>query len=144
MSARRAICSIWNTKRIWACSAVMLFANVVETSARVAATSKRLAKIELLADLLKQLTPDEIESVVSFLSGGIRQGRTGVGFAAVRDSDAVAAPTAALEVLDVDRALGLLANAKGGGSEQQKRAQLQSLMARATGAEQQFLKELLL
>lgn len=47
----------------------MLLANVVETSRRVAATSKRLIKIDLLADLLKQLNPQEIEIVVSFLSG---------------------------------------------------------------------------
>jgi DNA ligase-1 len=122
----------------------MLLANVVETSARVAATSKRLAKIELLADLLKQLSWEEIEIVVSFLSGATRQGRTGIGFAAVRDSQATPAQSATLEVLDVDRALTSLGDAKGRGSERQKRAQLESLMALATGEEQQFLKELLL
>jgi DNA ligase-1 len=122
----------------------MLLANVVETSGRVAATSKRLAKVDLLADLLKQLSPDEVEIVVSFLSGSTRQGRTGIGYAVVRDSHAAAAQTATLEVLDVDRALDSLANAKGRGSEQQKRAQLHSLMTLATGDEQQFLKELLL
>src|SRR5580698_7851074 len=122
----------------------MLLANVVETSGRVAATSKRLAKIELLADLLKQLSPDEIEIVVAFLSGNTRQGRTGIGFAVVRDSHAEAAQTPTLEILDVDRALASLSDAAGRGSEQQKRAQLQSLMALATPSEQQFLRELLL
>jgi DNA ligase-1 len=122
----------------------MLLANVVETSQRVAASSKRLIKTQLLADLLKQLSPDEIEIVVSFLSGFTRQGRTGIGFAVVRDSHAAPASTATLEVLDVDRALESLLNAKGRGSEQQKRSQLQSLMALATDEEQQFLKELLL
>ena len=122
----------------------MLLADVVETSGRVAATSKRLAKIELLADLLKQLDPEEIEIVVSFLSGATRQGRAGIGFAVVRDSQAAPAATATLEILDVDRALASLAVAKGRGSEQQKRDQLQSLMALATAEEQQFLKELLL
>jgi len=122
----------------------MLLASVVETSGRVATTSKRLAKIELLADLLKQLDPDEVEVVVSFLSGATRQGRAGIGYAAVRDSQSAPALTATLEVLDVDRALASLAEAKGRGSEQQKRAQLQSLMALATAGEQQFLKELLL
>jgi DNA ligase 1 len=122
----------------------MLLANVVETSRRVAATSKRLTKIELLADLLNQLNPYEIEIVVSFLSGFTRQGRTGIGFAVVRDSHADAAPTATLEVLDVDRALDSLLNAKGRGSEEQKRSQLRSLFALTTEEEQQFLKELLL
>ena len=122
----------------------MLLANVVETSRRVAATSKRLIKIEFLADLLKQLSPHEIEIVVSFLSGFTRQGRTGIGFAVIRDSQLDPAPIPTLEVLDVDRALDSLLNAKGRGSEQQKRSQLQSLFARATEEEQQFLKELLL
>jgi DNA ligase-1 len=122
----------------------VLLANVVQTSARVSATSKRLAKIELLADLLKQLAPEEIEVVVSFLSGATRQGRAGIGFAVVRESEAAPAAAATLEVLDVDRALASLADAKGRGSGQQKRAGLQSLMALATAEEQQFLKELLL
>jgi len=122
----------------------VLLANVVQTSARVSATSKRLAKIELLADLLKQLKPDEVEIVVSFLSGATRQGRAGIGFAVVRGSPAAPAATGTLEVLDVDRALASLADAKGRGSGQQKRAELQSLMALATTQEQQFLKELLL
>ena len=43
----------------------MLFAQVVETSRRIAATTKRLEKIELLANLLRQLAADEIEVVVS-------------------------------------------------------------------------------
>ncbi len=47
----------------------MLLAHVAATSRQIAATSKRLAKIKLLADLLKQLTPAEIEIVVPFLSG---------------------------------------------------------------------------
>src|SRR5580700_6348296 len=122
----------------------MLLANVVEASRRVADTSKRLVKIELLADLLRQLSPDEIEIVVSFLSGFTRQGRTGIGFAVVRDSHADPASTATLEILAVDRALASLTGIKGRGSEQQKRDRLQSLMALATGDEQQFLKELLL
>jgi DNA ligase-1 len=122
----------------------MLLANVVETSGRVAGTSKRLAKIELLADLLKQLEPAEIEVVVSFLSGATRQGRAGIGYAVVRDSQTAPAAKATLEVLDVDRALAALADVKGRGSEQQKRDRLQSLMALATAEEQQFLKELLL
>src|ERR1700733_8916376 len=122
----------------------MLLANIVETSGRVAGTSKRLAKIELLADLLKQLQPAEIEVVVSFLSGRTRQGRAGVGYAVVPDSQAAPATTATLEVLDVAHALAALADVKGRGSEQQKRDRLQSLMALATAEEQQFLRELLL
>ncbi len=122
----------------------MLLADVVRTSALVAATSKRLTKIELLADLLRQLNPEEIEVVVSFLSGATRQGRSGVGYAAVRDGNAAPAETASLEVLDVDRALTVLTTTKGPGSTGHRQALLQSLMGRATADEQQFLRDLLL
>ncbi len=122
----------------------MLLANVVETSGQIAATSKRLAKIGLLAELLGGLRGDEIEVVVSFLSGVTRQGKTGIGFAVVRDASIAPAAEATLEILEVDWALTSLARTKGTGSGQHKREQLQSLLARATAGEQQFLKELLL
>ena len=60
----------------------MLLAAVVETSRRVAETSKRLEKVDLLARLLHRLHPEEIEIVVQFLAGSIRQGRIGIGYAA--------------------------------------------------------------
>ena len=116
----------------------MLLAHVAATSRQIAATAKRLAKIKLLADLLKQLTPAEIEIVVPFLSGSTRQGRIGVGYAAVRDAQTAAAPEPTLEVIEVDRQLDALAQSK------QKSGPLRSLLALATEDEQQFLKELLL
>ena len=122
----------------------MLLVTVVETSARVAATPGRLAKTQFLADLLCQLNPEEVEIVVSFLSGVTRQGRTGIGFAVVRDAHTAPASAATLEIIDVDRSLTALSEVKGRGSEQRKREHLQQLMARATSEEQQFLKELLL
>lgn len=122
----------------------MLLAKVVETSAKVAATPKRLAKIELLSDLLKQLHGDEIDIAVSFLSGFTRQGRSGVGYAAVKDSHADPATIATLEITDIDHALARLARTKGAGSEQSKREQLRVIMSAATAEEQQFLRELLL
>jgi DNA ligase-1 len=59
----------------------MLLAEVVEASARVAATPARSAKIAALADLLRRLDPDEVEPAVGFLVGEPRQGRIGVGWA---------------------------------------------------------------
>jgi len=47
----------------------VLLQTLVATSAQVAATSGRLAKIKLLADLLKQARPEEIGTVISYLSG---------------------------------------------------------------------------
>src|SRR5882724_7179901 len=69
----------------------MLLAQVVDTSRRITETSKRLEKIDLLATLLKQLAPQEIEIVVAFLSGRTRQGRIGLGYGALRDASAPAA-----------------------------------------------------
>jgi DNA ligase-1 len=122
----------------------MLLANVVEASQRVAETTRRLEKIDRLAALLRQLGPEEIETVVAFLSGNARQGRIGIGYAALREATAPAAETASLEIREVDRVLEGLAAVQGRGSESHKRGLLHSLLARATAAEQQFLTRLLL
>ncbi len=121
----------------------MFLADVVETSQRVADTPKRLEKIELLAGLLLRLDPDEVEIAVSYLSGSVRQGRIGVGYAALRDADGPAAETASLGIRDVDHALNALAGAKGPGSERTRREMLHALLARATAPEQRFLTRLL-
>ncbi|MFN7992779.1 MAG: ATP-dependent DNA ligase [Bryobacteraceae bacterium] len=121
----------------------MLLANVVETSRRVTETSRRLEKIDLLATLLRQLAADEVEIATGFLSGSARQGRIGVGYATLRDSAAPAAEQPSLEVREVDRALEALTTVSGRGSEQQKRALLHSMFERATAAEQEFLRGLL-
>ena len=122
----------------------MLLANVVETSRRVGETSRRLEKIELLSTLLKQLSLHEVETVVAFLSGYTRQGRIGVGYATLRDAAAYAAEAPLLEVSEVDQAMASLAIVGGRGSDLQKRELLQSLLARATAVEQDFLRRLLL
>ena len=121
----------------------MLLARVVETSERVAETSRRLEKIELLATLLKQLNGDESEIAVAFLCGYTRQGRIGVGYATLRASAAQAAETAALELAEVDRAFASLAAIQGRGADAQRRELLRGLFARATAAEQKFLTALL-
>jgi DNA ligase-1 len=121
----------------------VLLANVVETSRRVAETSRRLEKIGLLAELLRQLAMDEVEPVVAFLSGRPRQGRIGIGWAALQGAAASPADAPALEIRHVDQALESFAAIAGRGSEQQKRALLHALMARATAPEQQFLTALL-
>jgi DNA ligase-1 len=122
----------------------MSLASVVETSRSVTATSKRLAKIELLANLLKETREVEIEIAVSFLSGETRQGRAGIGYATVRDADAEPAAGATLELVTVDSALNDLAAVKGPGAEARRREQLRALLSLATAEEQQYLKELLL
>ena len=61
----------------------MLLARLVEVSGQVAATSKRLAKRELIADLLRETAPggeDDLDLAATYLSGTLRQRRTGVGY----------------------------------------------------------------
>jgi len=122
----------------------MLLRAVVDTSLRVGATSGRTEKIEVLADLLKQANPEEVGIVTAFLSGVTRQGRTGIGYATLRDAAASPVNAATMDIAEVDETLELLAKVQGRGSEQRKRDLLQSLFARATSAEQEFLMRLLL
>jgi DNA ligase-1 len=126
----------------------MLLAAVVATSQRVAETPRRLEKISLLAALLRQLEPEEVQIAVALLSGSTRQGRIGVGYAALRDAAAAlteaGSETAGLEIREVDRILSELAAVKGAGSDRQKRSLLHSLLSRATAHEQTFLSGLLL
>ncbi len=122
----------------------MLLAGVVDTSRRVADTSKRLEKIGLLADLIRQLSPEEIEIVVPYLAGQTRQGRIGIGYAALRDARSSAAARPTLEILDIDRILEEITEVSGSGSQGRRLELLQAMFARATEPEQQFLTALLM
>ena len=122
----------------------MRLAELVEASIGVAAVSGRLAKVDRLAALLSRAAPDEIEAIVAFLSGSPRQGRIGIGGAAIAEaSDVPAASSASLEIADVDRTFSHLGAISGAGSSRQRAAILRDLFARATGAEQDFLRRLL-
>jgi DNA ligase 1 len=125
----------------------MQLSHLVATSERVAATTKRLEKIALIAALLEQLQPEEIEIAVSFLSGNMRQGRIGIGYSILRDGTAtfsgLAAAAASLELLEVDRAFETLKTTQGAGSAALKFELLVKLFARATAEEQRFLTGLL-
>src|SRR5207244_467481 len=67
--------------------------DLVQTSRAVPQTGARLAKIALLAALLKRAGPREIATAIAMPSGAPRQGRTGAGAAAL--ADALAAPNPA-------------------------------------------------
>jgi DNA ligase-1 len=121
----------------------MLLATLVETSRRVADTTKRLEKIDLLARLIRQLSPEEIEIVVLFLSGQTRQGRSGIGYAALRDTRHSPAAGPSLEILDADRILQEITSTSGTGSQRRRFELLQTMFSRATEAEQAFLSGLL-
>jgi DNA ligase-1 len=121
----------------------MLLHDLVETSGKVAATRARNAKIALLADLLRRLEPAEIDVAVAYLSGELRQGRVGVGWASLRGLDReppAAEPTLALS--DVDAAFERLASTTGRGSAAARLSQLSELFRRATADERDFLGRL--
>ena len=79
----------------------MLFATLAATSADVAATRSRLAKRALIAAAIREATVEEPSSasggqseialVVTYLSGSLRQRRTGVGWASLTALPAPAA-----------------------------------------------------
>jgi DNA ligase-1 len=126
-------------------SAPTRLAALVETSRRVSEDASRRAKIAHLADFLRDLAPDEIELGVSWLSGVTRQGKSGIGWALLRDARPAAnALTPALTLADVDATLDRIAAATGPGSAKARHATLHDLLARATADEADFLARLLI
>jgi DNA ligase 1 len=122
----------------------MLLADLVATSRRVAETRSRSEKTGALALLLRRLSPEEIDIAVAFLSGHLRQGRIGLGGAAVRTAmPGSAAEEPSLVLGEVDEAFARIASVSGAGSTSERGRLLSALLARATRDEQDFLVRLI-
>ena len=134
----------------------MLLDSVVRTSAAVATTPSRLAKIDQIAALLRGVPADEIAVAVSFLAGDLTQRQIGVGYAALTDllggygqtaqptADLAQAPAVAeLTLTHTDQALGRIGALGGQGSQAERRRLLADLLGRATEPERQFLVRLI-
>src|SRR5271165_2132633 len=128
----------------------MLLDSVARASAAVAASASRLAKIEEIAGLLREVPAAEIPVAVAFLSGDLTQRQIGVGYAALTDllggTGEVDEPETAAPVLSLaqtDQILGQIGAQAGAGSQAERRRLLAALMRRATPPEQQFLVRLL-
>jgi DNA ligase-1 len=119
----------------------VLFAEVAEASTQVAATSARSAKVAVLAECLRHAAPEDVPVVVAHLSGELRQRRTGVGWASLRDLPAPA-PEPTLTVTEVDAAVDEIAGVAGKGSQTRRSALVSALFARATDVEQAMLRGL--
>ena len=118
--------------------------DLVQVSSSVAATSGRLEKISKLASLLTRLSPNEVPVAVGFLIGWPRQGKLGVGWAAVSAArQTPAAPGPSLELGDVDQVFDQLPTVKGKNSGAARANLLGDLFSRATVDEQNFLGKLL-
>jgi DNA ligase-1 len=121
--------------------------SVVLASRQVADTSARSAKIQILADLLRSVPSDEVPLVVGLLTGRLRQGRIGIGWATLRGlrpEDGATPSGADLDITDVDRVVSEVAATTGNGSGARRRQLLAELFARADDAEATYLTGLLL
>ena len=121
----------------------MLLADLVATSGAVASTRARSTKIAALAELLDRIPRDEVEAAVGFLTGQPHQGRVGVGWSTVFGLDVTHSAVASLAIGDVDRALDRLVATTGTGSAAARQAILCEVLGRATPAEADFLRRLL-
>jgi DNA ligase 1 len=120
----------------------VLLAELVEASEAVGATPSRLAKIELLANALERLGPDERRAGVAFLSGELPQRQIGVGWASLRELPPPA-PAPSLTVGEVDAAFERIGALAGPGSQTARRAALAGLFKGATADEATFVTRLL-
>jgi DNA ligase 1 len=134
----------------------VLLAELVAVSGAVAATRSRSAKIALIAGCLRSAHSDkvagqlrgrdgdEVEIAAAYLSGELRQRRTGVGWAALRSASErpvqnirPSGPTLSLTV--VDAAFARIAADSGPGSQARRAAELAVLFTAATEPERSFL-----
>ena len=123
----------------------MLLADARRGDRRRRATSSRLAKIAALADVLRELAPDEIPPAIGFLTASPRQGRDRRGVAQPHRARCGARRRRRAEVLDVDAALDRPRRRSGCRfGSRRARASLESLAARATAAEWDFLARVIL
>lgn len=116
----------------------MLLAKVARASDAVAATASRTAKIQLLASIVAADGPDDTDLAVRYLSGELRQRRTGVGMAALRDLPPPA-EAASLTLAEVDQAFAAMSALSGAGSAARRRDAVAALFAAATDSEQRLL-----
>ena len=120
----------------------VLLIRIAEVSQGVAATSARLAKVDMLAGALREAGPLEVPIAVAYLSGELPQRQIGVGWAALRDGfPPAASPT--LDLAEVDEGFSAIGALAGKGSAAARKALVGELFGRATEEEQRFLLGLL-
>ncbi len=120
---------------------------LVAVVAELRATSKKSAKLALLAGALRGLRGREAELLASYLVAVLPQGRIGLGWRALQEAAGAAETPAVgepLMLLDVDSACDALASDSGPGSVERRRARLRALLGRAQPDERRLLCELLL
>jgi DNA ligase 1 len=119
----------------------MELARLVSVSQQVAATRARTTKRALIAELLAQTPPDEVEIVTAYLSGSLRQRRTGLGWRGLAELPE-AAESPSIGVAEVDARLEALSRLAGEGSATARRDAVIDLFGRLTDDEQRYLRGL--
>ena len=119
----------------------MLLQRLVEVRDQVRRTRSRNQKRDALAELVTEATADELPLVATYLSGRLRQRRTGIGWASWADAPA-ASEQPSLTVGEVDDAFEAMATVSGDGSRGTRTRLLTDLLGRATAAEQEYLRGL--
>jgi DNA ligase-1 len=119
----------------------VLLADLVTASAAVGATRSRKAKTAALAAALAEAAPDEVVTATSYLSGVLRQRRTGLGWRGLTSLPAPAAESS-LTVSEVHDAFEEMAALSGPGSQARRTELVEALFGRATADEQAYLRGL--
>jgi DNA ligase 1 len=120
---------------------LMRLAELVATSRALASTRSRRTKVEALANALRRADSDEVETATAYLSGVLRQRRTGLGWRSLSDLPAPAEEPD-LEVAEVHDAFEKISTLAGPGSKQGRADLVTGLFARATAEEQDYLRRL--
>ncbi|HEY3595203.1 MAG TPA: ATP-dependent DNA ligase [Polyangiaceae bacterium] len=125
----------------------MRFADLVETSRRVAATRSRLEKVAHLSAFLRQLSVELVGVGTSYLAGDLPQGKLGIGYAVLHGlRQAMPAPASepTLELTSVDHIFAAIKAEGGSGSGQRRAALLSQLLTQSTAEEQDFALKLVI
>jgi DNA ligase 1 len=116
----------------------VLLRSLVGTSGEISATRSRSAKTRLIAEALRTADAEEVQTVVSYLSGELRQRRIGVGWRSLQKLTAPAAePT--LTVAETHDAFERMSQVSGPGSQAARAELVEDLFGRATADEQRYL-----
>lgn len=123
----------------------MELAGLVEVVARVRATTKKTEKTALLAGLLRHARGREALLAAEYLSGGLPQGRIGIGWNLIQAAMVEGPPAGPpLTLEEVDRSVEALAADQGPGSTERRTGALRRLFGRAGAEDRRFLAQLLL
>ncbi len=119
--------------------------DIVEVSRRVGSTTKKKEKVSLLSYLFRQAKGEEIALSACYLSGRLRQGRLGVGWAILQEVlQNLPDQFRSVSIIEMDRLLEKISREKGGGSSERKVGLLRSLFSSIQQDEKEFLTGLLI